>query len=129
MSLHFVVNDFGLREHHPRLYQKTGRFLLASAALAGWAVGAMLPELHAAVVPSLFGFLCGATVLNVLKEELPAERESRFWAFALGEAAFAALLLALPAEEGGLTADEEDASVAETSALEHRADPPPHSPA
>lgn len=31
--------------------------------------------------------------MNVLKEELPEERQSRFWAFALGAAAYAALLL------------------------------------
>jgi hypothetical protein len=31
--------------------------------------------------------------MNVLKEELPEERESRFWAFALGAAAYALVLL------------------------------------
>ena len=36
---------------------------------------------------------CGI-VLNVLKEELPADRESRFVAFAAGAAGYAALLLA-----------------------------------
>ena len=34
-------------------------------------------------------------MLNVLKEELPRERESRFWAFALGAALYSALLLAV----------------------------------
>ncbi len=34
-------------------------------------------------------------ILNVLKEELPAERESRFWPFAFGATAYAALLLSL----------------------------------
>jgi hypothetical protein len=33
--------------------------------------------------------------LNVLKEELPEERQSRFWAFALGAAIYALLLLTL----------------------------------
>ena len=33
--------------------------------------------------------------MNVLEEELPKERESRFWAFAVGVALYAALLLAL----------------------------------
>jgi hypothetical protein len=32
-------------------------------------------------------------VMNVLKEELPEERESSFWAFALGAAAYAGVLL------------------------------------
>jgi hypothetical protein len=43
----------------------------------------------------LFAFLAGGVVLNVLKEELPEERESRFWAFALGAASYTALLLVL----------------------------------
>ncbi len=33
--------------------------------------------------------------MNVLKEELPEERKSRFWAFALGAVLYAAILLAL----------------------------------
>lgn len=40
-------------------------------------------------------FLAGEVILNVLKEELPNERKSRFGAFALGTAAYAALLLVL----------------------------------
>lgn len=40
-------------------------------------------------------FLGGGVVLNVLKEEVPSERQSRFWAFAAGAAGYAALLLML----------------------------------
>jgi hypothetical protein len=40
-------------------------------------------------------FLAGGVVLNVLKEKLPEQRESRFWAFALGPAFYTVLLLAL----------------------------------
>ena len=42
----------------------------------------------------LSAFLAGGIVLNVLKEELPEQRESHFWAFALGTGLYAALLLA-----------------------------------
>lgn len=92
MGLHFLVNDHGLRHHHRRLYERVGRWILAAAVLLGWAVGLGLEirELHVAL---LFAFLAGGVVLNVLKEELPAERESRFWAFAAGAAGYAALLL------------------------------------
>jgi hypothetical protein len=34
-------------------------------------------------------------IMNVLKEELPQERKSRFWAFAVGAGAYAAILLTL----------------------------------
>jgi hypothetical protein len=94
MGLHFVVNDFGLQAHHRGLYRRYGRWLLAGSAGLGWLTG-MLITTPSEVTAALFGLLCGATVLNVLKEELPAERESRFGAFALGAFAFAGLLLML----------------------------------
>ena len=43
----------------------------------------------------LFAFLAGGVILNVIKEELPEEQESLFWAFALGAALYTVLLLAL----------------------------------
>jgi hypothetical protein len=92
LGLHFLVNDQGLREHHGEAYHRA-RWILAAAPLAGWALGAAfaLPPL---AITALFGFLAGGIILNVLKEELPEERESRFAAFAAGAAGYAALLLA-----------------------------------
>jgi hypothetical protein len=52
-------------------------------------------ELSALAVAVLVAFLAGGVILNVLKEEVPTERRSRFWAFALGMAGYAALLLTL----------------------------------
>ena len=46
-------------------------------------------------VAALTAFLGGGVVLNVLKEEVPSQRQSRFWAFAGGAAGYAALLPAL----------------------------------
>lgn len=94
MGLHFVVNDAGLREHHRAAYHAVGRWLLAGAVLAGVALA------HAASLPEpllglLLSFLAGGVVLNVIKEELPAERESSFPAFAAGLAVYTAVLLAL----------------------------------
>lgn len=92
MGLHFVVNDQGLREQHGEVYDRVGRWVLATTPLLGWALG-YATELAPLAIPSLFAFLMGGVVLNVLKEELPEDRESRFWAFAAGTAAYAALLL------------------------------------
>jgi hypothetical protein len=44
-------------------------------------------------VSLLLAFLAGAIVLNVIKEELPAERESRFWAFGVGVVGYTVVLL------------------------------------
>jgi hypothetical protein len=41
----------------------------------------------------LLALLAGGVILNVMKEELPEERESRFWASATGSAVYATLLL------------------------------------
>lgn len=92
MALHFVVNDFGLREHHKQHYRRRGRWILAAAVLGGWAAGLAF-DVPEAAVSVLFAFLTGGVVLNVLKEELPEDRKSRFWAFALGCFGYAALLL------------------------------------
>lgn len=94
MALHFVVNDYGLRENHKRIYDHIGRWILAAAITLGWVVGSHT-KISQAAIAVLFAFLAGGVVLNVLKEELPEERESRFWAFVLGAGGYAALLLAL----------------------------------
>lgn len=92
MALHFVVNDVGLREHHKERYRARGRWILAGAVLAGWGLGAVV-AVPGALVTALFAFLAGGVVLNVLKEELPEERKSRYWAFVLGAGGYAALLV------------------------------------
>ncbi len=92
LGVHFAVNDYGLRADHKGPYHRTGRWVLAAAVLVGWAVGLFF-EVSAAALAVLFAFLAGGIVLNVLKEEIPEERESSFGAFALGAAAYAAVLL------------------------------------
>ncbi len=92
MALHFVVNDYGLREHHKDRYTCIGRWILAVAVLVGWAIG-RLELLSATIIYTMFAVLAGGVVLNVLKEELPEERKSRFGAFLIGCVSYAALVL------------------------------------
>jgi hypothetical protein len=92
MGVHFVVNDYGLRRDHKGTYDRIGRWVLAAGILAGWVVGLFF-EVSEAAIAVLFGFLAGGVIMNVLKEELPEDHESRFWAFALGAAAYAVILL------------------------------------
>lgn len=94
IALHFVVNDSALRDHHGERYQRVGRWLLAAAVLVGAALG-FAGEISQAAVALITAFLGGGIILNVLKEELPDERESRIGSFALGAALYAVLLLAL----------------------------------
>lgn len=92
LVLHFVVNDQALRAHHGADYDRKGRWLLAAAPVAGWLAG-LLIQLSPVAIATIFASLAGGIVLNVLKEELPEDRESRFWALALGALLFTALLL------------------------------------
>ena len=94
MALHFVVTDYGLNDDHKAPYRRVGRWLLVAAVSLGWALG-LVTSIPTWAVASLTAFLGGGVVLNVLKEEVPSERQSRFWAFAGGAAGYAALLLAL----------------------------------
>lgn len=94
MALHFLVNDHGLREHHKGRYERTGRWLLCAAVAGGWLLG-LAAEIPRAAIAVLVAFLAGGVILNVMKEELPEERESRFSAFVLGVGVYAALLLAI----------------------------------
>lgn len=94
MALHFIVNDFGLRENHKHIYDHIGRWILAAAVIVGWVIGSGT-QIGETPIAVLFAFLAGGIVLNVLKEELPEKRESRFWAFGLGVMIYSALLLAL----------------------------------
>lgn len=94
MALHFVVNDSGLREHHKHIYDNIGRWILAAAIIVGWVIGSAT-QIGETTIAVLFAFLAGGIVLNVLKEELPEERESCFWAFVSGAVIYSVLLLAL----------------------------------
>jgi hypothetical protein len=94
IGLHFVTSDFGLRRHHQQRYDRLARWILASAVLAGWGLGAAM-SLSDVSIGFLFAFLAGGVILNVLKEELPAERGSRFWPFLFGATVVAAVLIAI----------------------------------
>jgi len=91
--LHFLSADFGSHKHHPKLYDRGGRWVLSAATLAGWgaALAVDLPEVW---VGGLIAFVGGGIILVTLKEELPAQRESRFLPFLFGAVLYTALIAA-----------------------------------
>lgn len=92
LAVHLVVNDLGLREHHRRRYDRVGRPVLAAAVVVGWLLGVVV-EVSDAAIGVAVALLAGGIVLNVVKEELPEERASRFGPFAVAATGYAALLL------------------------------------
>ena len=94
MALHFLVNDFSLREHHKKRYKNVGRWVLLAGVLAGAVAGSVV-QLSDAALAAILAVIAGGVVLNVLKDELPSGSQSRFGSFALGLAAYASLLVLL----------------------------------
>lgn len=94
IGLHFLINDFGLRERHKTHYQKTGRWILVATIGCGALVGAAT-RVSPLVIELTRALVAGGVILNVLKEELPREAESRFSAFVAGVVAYSLLLLTL----------------------------------
>lgn len=92
MGLHFITNDKALRSSHEEQYDKYGRWLLTVAIVIGWLIG-ILTEVADVVVSFLVALLAGGVILNVMKEELPEERESSFLSFSIGMVSYSVLLL------------------------------------
>ncbi len=63
-----------------------------AAILAGWGIG-LIAEVHELIIAFLMALIAGGVILNVLKEELPEERESSLGAFIIGLSLYSALLL------------------------------------
>ena len=95
MTLWFLVNDRGLHAHYGARYAGVGRWVLALALLGGWAAGAFAARPPGLVPILLQAVIAGSVLLNVLSAEVPRDRYSKFWPFALGAAAYGVLLLAL----------------------------------
>lgn len=83
IAAHFLVNDFGFQKKFRRLYVSKGRWILALSILMGWTAGAVT-EISQSAFVILLSLISGGIILNVLKEELPEEKEGRFRAFLLG---------------------------------------------
>lgn len=98
LALKLFVADRGLYEHHRHAYDRVGRWVLLAAFAAG-ALVAYIGAVPEARLHMLQAFLAGGLILNVVKEELPGEKEARWSAFAAGAALYAALYLAARALE------------------------------
>lgn len=92
IALHFFIVDHGLREHHQEPYDKYGRWLLTAAIMVGAIVGQSI-HLGEAGILTIWSFLAGSIILNILKHELPDENQSCFFSFATGAGLYTTLLL------------------------------------
>ena len=92
MGFHFLGIDHSLLREHGAAYLRVGRFILAGAVLAGWAL-AMLMEISKPVVITGLGLVSGGVVMNSMIMELPSEKDGSFWPFVVGAAGYTVLLV------------------------------------
>ena len=92
MSFHLLVTDHSLEDHYRDKYRSRGRWILVASLVSGWllSVFVSIPEVFIGI---LFSFIAGGVVMNVLKEELPRERNSNLWAFCVGILFYGSILL------------------------------------
>jgi len=94
MGTHFLTVDHTLRREYGASYAGTGHFILAGAAIAGWALG-VVTQLSKPLTIFPLALLSGAIIAISLIEELPEENEGRFWSFLAGGVLYAAILVPL----------------------------------
>lgn len=82
-SFHFIANNRVLQLTHKDLYTNAGRWVLALSVLAGWLIY-NLTDTSELNIAFFSAFLTGGVVLNILNDELPAEKNSSYPAFISG---------------------------------------------
>lgn len=92
MAFHFIVTDHSMEDHFRENYKKRGRWILVAALFLGWLTSLLfhIPEGYVGII---FAFVAGGIIMNVLKEELPKERESNLLAFCAGVFGYSILLI------------------------------------
>ena len=94
IGLHFIAVAHDLWRKDPERYSKVGRYVLASGIFAGWGIGISV-QLTSIAQSLIFAFISGAMILNVLKNELPKERDAHFPTFAFAVISYTSVTLAL----------------------------------
>jgi hypothetical protein len=92
MALHFLTVGRSLEREYGPIYDRSGRWLLAAAILAGGSAG-IFTSMSEEMLATLLGLNSGGVIINSMIMELPAEKEGRFWPFCLGAIAYSVLLL------------------------------------
>jgi hypothetical protein len=92
MTLHFLAVNHSFEREYGSTYDRSGRWILAAAVLAGGTAG-IFTSMSEELLATLLGFNSGGVVINSMIMELPTEKEGRFWYFCLGAVGYSLLLL------------------------------------
>ncbi|MFN3367405.1 MAG: hypothetical protein ACK411_13530, partial [Exiguobacterium mexicanum] len=91
---HFLAVGHDLYRHYGERYIRQGRYLLSGGILAGGFFSRLI-DLASHVEAILFAFVAGAMILNIIKFELPADRNLHFRTFVLAVVGYGGILLFL----------------------------------
>jgi len=105
MGMHIFTIACNLSTHYGKAYNRRGAYVLALASLAGW-VSALTLHIPTQILLNLVAFVCGGVVVNAAINELPKEKEGRYWYFVGGALIYTALLLILSHFEHSVAAHE-----------------------
>ena len=101
MAVHFVLTDRALAEHYEERFARTGRIVLVTALVAGFALAWAFAPTSTTLITMMLALLAGFILYNVFADELPGDRRLRFPVFAGSATAYAAVLVAATAAGAG----------------------------
>ncbi|ANU26144.1 hypothetical protein [Planococcus versutus] len=82
-SFHFIANNRILHLTHEDLFTHIGRWVLAISVFIGWLLY-YFTDITDLTIAFFSSFLTGGIVLNILNDELPAEKNSSYPSFIVG---------------------------------------------
>lgn len=94
LGVHFLAVGHDLYRHYGERYLRQGRYLLSGGILIGGFFSRFI-DLASHVEAILFAFVAGAMILNIVKFELPADRNLHFRTFVLAVVGYGGILLFL----------------------------------
>lgn len=92
VGLHFFTNNWVLRHHFTRLYDKYGRLLISLTVLVGFLIGLTFHIDHT-IIALLEAFVAGGLILNAIKDELPQCKGNNFLIFLIGTVIYSFILI------------------------------------
>lgn len=90
IGIHLIYKDYVFRQHYEGDFQQSGRYILASAPLAGWLAN-VLWNPSEAVQDIFIAVLVGVLLQSVFRDELPEARRVQLSWLLAGVATFAVL--------------------------------------
>jgi len=91
LSVHFLLTDFGLLEHHGERYQSVGRWVVIAGIGVG-AIAGIILQINADIA-LLAALLAGGILFNTLNHEIESPSQTNYLVLVVSATVFGAILL------------------------------------